>query len=258
MTSLFLCVSGCGTTVNDLFILHILQGSLCWKRCNVNGLWCVQSPGGNGIDGATTRRTWHIVAHQDLIHDCYSNNYSWLDINVYLGGDSMIRCSNLSLSFPGMDRLNSGLRLKKNTWASGDFLHLWCSCRRSQQSDLVKENNGHIMLCTQLPNGCFFQIQDSGNHINHYVCLINADFNMILLSCPTAWSSHGLLNEHPLMNSTTKLTAQNPSCSKVMAYLFICGVQSASRLLFIIWNFNEDIQGREMLNMVIWQVPSSH
>jgi hypothetical protein len=104
----------------------------------------------------------------------------------------------------------------------------------------------------------FFQIQDSGNHINHYVCLINADFNMILLSCPTAWSSHGLLNEHPLMNSTTKLTAQNPSCSKVMAYLFICGVQSASRLLFIIWNFNEDIQGREMLNMVIWPIPSSH
>ena len=34
--------------------------------------------------------------------------------------------------------------------------------------------------------------------------------------------------------------------SKVMAYLFICGIQSASRLLFIIWNFNEDIQGREM------------
>lgn len=29
----------------------------------------------------------------------------------------------------------------------------------------------------------------------------------------------------------------------VMAYLFICGVQSASRLLFIIWNFNEDFQG---------------
>ena len=25
-----------------------------------------------------------------------------------------------------------------------------------------------------------------------------------------------------------------------MAYLFICGIQSASRLLFIIWNFNED------------------
>eukprot|EP00435_Cladocopium_sp_Y103_P021687 s270_g5.t1 len=30
----------------------------------------------------------------------------------------------------------------------------------------------------------------------------------------------------------------------IMAYLFICGIQSASRLLFIIWNFNEDI-GRE-------------
>ena len=25
-----------------------------------------------------------------------------------------------------------------------------------------------------------------------------------------------------------------------MAYLFICGIQSASRLLFIVWNFNED------------------
>lgn len=258
MTSLFLCVSRCGTTVNDLFILHILQGSLCWKRCNVNGLWCVQSPGGNGIDGATTRRTWHIVAHQDLIHDCYSNNYSWLDINVYLGGDSMIRCSNLSPSFPGMDRLDSGLRLKKTHGLQETFFTSDVPAGDLSSQIWPKKTMGTSCCVHNGPTDVFFQIQDSGNHINHYVCLINADFNMILLSCPTAWSSHGLLNEHPLMNSTTKLTAQNPSCSKVMAYLFICGVQSASRLLFIIWNFNEDIQGREMLNMVIWPIPSSH
>jgi len=29
----------------------------------------------------------------------------------------------------------------------------------------------------------------------------------------------------------------------VMVYLFVCGLQSSSRLLFIIWNFNEDFQG---------------
>eukprot|EP00931_Biecheleriopsis_adriatica_P061877 TRINITY_DN3722_c0_g1_i1.p1 TRINITY_DN3722_c0_g1~~TRINITY_DN3722_c0_g1_i1.p1 ORF type:complete len:3061 (+),score=639.06 TRINITY_DN3722_c0_g1_i1:1306-9183(+) len=29
----------------------------------------------------------------------------------------------------------------------------------------------------------------------------------------------------------------------VMVYLFLCGLQSSSRLLFIVWNFNEDFQG---------------
>ena len=42
----------------------------------------------------------------------------------------------------------------------------------------------------------------------------------------------------PTMQETL-FTSDGP----IMAYLFICGIQSASRLLFIVWNFNEDFQG---------------
>ena len=153
-----LCVSRCGTTVNDLFILDILQGSLCWKRCNVNGLWCVQSPGDNGIDGATTRRTRHIVAHQDLIRACYSNNYSWLDINFFLGGDSMIRCSNLSLSFPGMDRFNSGLRLKQTHGLQETFFTSDAPAGDLSSRIWPKKTMGTSCCVPNGPTDVFFQI----------------------------------------------------------------------------------------------------